>query len=100
MGPDLRWYINFPNNSISVFVQLTDTFVEQFACSRKLEKMLGDLYQVQQYRDELLYDYVGRFNRKKVSIPFLIGRMLLMPSERDSSSIGSSTKNSLSLTVP
>ncbi|KAK3193134.1 hypothetical protein Dsin_024444 [Dipteronia sinensis] len=37
-GPALQWYTNLPNNSISSFTQLTDTFVEQFASSRKLEK--------------------------------------------------------------
>ena len=47
-----------------------DTFVEQFASSKKLEKLSGDLYCIQQRHTELLRDYVGRFNREKVSIPF------------------------------
>ena len=37
-GPALQWYTNLPNNFINSFAQLTDTFVEQFASSRKLEK--------------------------------------------------------------
>ena len=37
-GPTLQWYINLPNVSIGSFAQLTDTFVEQFGSSRKLEK--------------------------------------------------------------
>ena len=44
--------------------------MEQFARSKKLEKLSGDLYRIQQRRTELLRDYVGRFNRDKVSIPF------------------------------
>ncbi|KAL5546684.1 hypothetical protein UlMin_006371 [Ulmus minor] len=69
-GPALQWYTNLANNSISSFAQLTDTFVEQFASSKKLEKLSGDLYRIQQRRTESLRDYVGRFNREKVSIPF------------------------------
>ncbi|KAL5573698.1 hypothetical protein UlMin_023295 [Ulmus minor] len=69
-GPALQWYTNLANNSISSFAQLTDTFVEQFASSKKLEKLSGDLYRIQQRRTESLRDYVDRFNREKVSIPF------------------------------
>ena len=47
-GPALQWYTNLANNSISSFAQFTDTFVEQFASSKKLEKLSGDLYRIQQ----------------------------------------------------
>ena len=40
-GPALQWYTNLANNFISSFAQLTDTFVEQFASSKKLEKLLA-----------------------------------------------------------
>ena len=69
-GPALKWYTNLANNSISSFAQLTDTFVEQFASSKKLEKLSGNLYHIQQRRTESLRDYIGCFNREKVSIPF------------------------------
>ena len=46
IGLALQWFTNLPNNSISSFAQLTDTFVEQFASSKKLEKLSGDLYHV------------------------------------------------------
>ena len=68
-GPALQWYTNLPNNSISSFAQLTDTFVEQFASSRKLEKLSDDLYTITQRQGENLRAYVGRFNREKVQIP-------------------------------
>ncbi|KAL5776458.1 hypothetical protein ACOSP7_009384 [Xanthoceras sorbifolium] len=35
VGPALQWYTNLPNVSINSFAQLTDTFIEQFASSRK-----------------------------------------------------------------
>ncbi|XP_062085288.1 uncharacterized protein LOC133791376 [Humulus lupulus] len=68
VGPALQWYTNLPNNSIFSFAQLTDIFVEQFACSRKLEKLSDDLYRIKQRRGESLRDYVARFNTEKVSI--------------------------------
>ena len=37
-GLALQWYTNMANNFISSFAQLTDTFVEQFSSSKKLEK--------------------------------------------------------------
>ncbi|KAL5760612.1 hypothetical protein ACOSQ2_019450 [Xanthoceras sorbifolium] len=69
VGPALQWYTNLPNISINAFAQLTDTFVEQFASSRKLEKQSDDLYTINQRRGERLRDFVGRFNHKKVSLP-------------------------------
>ena len=47
-----------------------DTFVEQFSSSKKLEKLSGDLYRIQQRCIESLKDYVDHFNSEKVSIPF------------------------------
>ncbi|KAK4849341.1 hypothetical protein QYF36_023771 [Acer negundo] len=67
-GPALQWYTNLPNNSIDSFAQLTDTFVEQFMSSCKLEKLLDDLYTITQRTGENLRAYVGRF-REKVQIP-------------------------------
>ena len=68
--PAFQWYTNLPNNLISSFAQLIDTFVEQFASSNKLEKLSGDLYRIQQRRTESLWDYVRHFNKETVSIPF------------------------------
>ena len=45
-GLALQWYINLPKNTITSFAQLTDTFVEQFASSRKLDKQSDDLYTI------------------------------------------------------
>ena len=67
-GPALQWYTNLPKNSISSFAQLTDTFVEQYASSKKIEKLSDDLYRIKQRRWESLRDYVRRFNGEKVSI--------------------------------
>ena len=68
--PALQWYTNLPNNSISSFAHLTNTFVEQSASSKKHEKLSGNLYHILQRRNELLCDYVYHFNQEKVFIPF------------------------------
>ncbi|XP_031247982.1 uncharacterized protein LOC116105714 [Pistacia vera] len=67
--PALQWCTNLPNGSIDSFAQLTDTFVEQFASSKKLEKLSADLYRVYQRRGKPLREYISRFNREKISIP-------------------------------
>ncbi|XP_031254795.1 uncharacterized protein LOC116112815 [Pistacia vera] len=66
--PELQWYTNLPNNSISLFTQLTGTFVEQFTSSKKLEKLSADLYRVYQKKGELLRKYVSIFNKEKIFI--------------------------------
>ncbi|XP_031283776.1 uncharacterized protein LOC116142492 [Pistacia vera] len=68
-GLALQWYTNLPNNSISSFTQLTSTFIEQFASSKKLEKLSADLYKVYQKKGELLRKYVSIFNKEKIFIP-------------------------------
>ncbi|KAL5553151.1 hypothetical protein UlMin_040552 [Ulmus minor] len=67
-GPALQWYTNLPNNSICSFAQLTDTFVEQFANSRKPERDSQHLNTIRQESRESLREYIARFNKEKVSI--------------------------------
>ncbi|XP_031253050.1 uncharacterized protein LOC116110981 [Pistacia vera] len=68
-GPTLQWYTNLSNDSINSFAQLTDTFMEQFANSKKLEKLSADLYRVYQRMGQPLREYVSRFNKEKNFIP-------------------------------
>ena len=68
-GPALQWYTNLANNFISSFAQVTDTFVEQFASNKKLERLSSNLYCIQQRHTKSLRDYVECFNRDKASIP-------------------------------
>ncbi|CAH9113444.1 unnamed protein product [Cuscuta epithymum] len=67
-GPALTWFVNLPNEGIDSFAELVDSFTQQFASSRTLEKQTSDLYRIIQQRDESLRDYFHRFNREKVSI--------------------------------
>ncbi|XP_031264857.1 uncharacterized protein LOC116123188 [Pistacia vera] len=67
--PALQWYTNLPNNFIGSFAQLTDVFIEQFASSKKLDKLSSNLYKIYQKRGELLCEYVSWFNKEKIPIP-------------------------------
>ncbi|XP_074290559.1 uncharacterized protein LOC141617274 [Silene latifolia] len=68
-GPALQWYINLPNGSIKSFANLINTFNQQFASSRELEKRSSNLYRITQKPDETLRAFLNRFNKEKVSIP-------------------------------
>ncbi|XP_074293214.1 uncharacterized protein LOC141620175 [Silene latifolia] len=64
-----QWYINLPIGSIRSFVDLINTFNQQFASSRELEKRSSDLYRITQKSDETLRVFFAKFNKEKVSIP-------------------------------
>ncbi|XP_074318798.1 uncharacterized protein LOC141655627 [Silene latifolia] len=68
-GAALQWFVNLPNKSISSFAGLVNVFNQQFASSRKLEKLSSDLYRIVQRFEESTRDYLARFNVKKISIP-------------------------------
>ncbi|XP_074316065.1 uncharacterized protein LOC141652467 [Silene latifolia] len=55
--------------SIKSFANLINTFNQQFASSRELEKRSSDLYRITQKPDETLKAFLNRFNKGKVSIP-------------------------------
>ena len=57
--PALQWYTNLPNNSIYSFAQLTDTFVEQFANSRKPERDSQHLKTIRQGSRESVREYIA-----------------------------------------
>ena len=46
IGPALQWFTKLPNNFITSFAQLTETFFEQFTSNKKLKKLSRDLYRV------------------------------------------------------
>ncbi|XP_074300622.1 uncharacterized protein LOC141631914 [Silene latifolia] len=67
-GAALQWFVGLPNRSISTFVDLVNTFTQQFASNRKPEKHTSDLYRVVQGFDEKIRDFITRFNKEKVAI--------------------------------
>ncbi|XP_074313765.1 uncharacterized protein LOC141648958 [Silene latifolia] len=68
-GAALQWFVNLPNKSISSFVGLVNVFNQQFASSRKPEKLSSDPYRIVHRFEESTRDYLARFNVEKISIP-------------------------------
>lgn len=54
--------------SISSFADLYDQFIHQFASSKRLEKTTDDLYLLHIESGEHLRDYLGRFNKERLTI--------------------------------
>ncbi|XP_062103766.1 uncharacterized protein LOC133814874 [Humulus lupulus] len=57
----LQWYTNLPNNSISTFAKLTDTFVEQFVSRRKLERTAISAFHKGLCYDSDLYEELTKY---------------------------------------
>ena len=76
IGPALQWYTNLPNNSICSFVQLTNTFVEQFASSRKPKRDSQHLNTIRQGSRESLRYYIACSTRKRYQFLTLILKLL------------------------
>ena len=66
--------------------------MKQFASSKKLKKLSSATYRIQQRLTESLRDYVGRFNREKVSIPFCNQETAAEAFRKVSSLTGNSTR--------
>ncbi|XP_074291159.1 uncharacterized protein LOC141617932 [Silene latifolia] len=60
-GPVFRWFVSLPNRSISTFAELVNVFTQQFACSRKPQKHVGDLYRIVQGAGETIGEYNTSF---------------------------------------
>ena len=60
--------MNVSNRTIKSFAGLINSFNQQFARSRRLEKQTSDLYRIIQKTDERLRDYLHRFNKEKIVI--------------------------------
>ena len=93
MGPALQWYTNLPNNFISSFAYLLETFVEQFASIKKLEKLSGDLYRIQNVATSHFTTTLNASTEKRSPSLFVIKRSSSIPFERDSSLTMSSIRS-------
>lgn len=70
-GYVLKWILNVPPYSITSFSHLINLFNNQFCCNRTFEKLTSDLYKVTQDNNESLRDYVSRFGKEALNIPYL-----------------------------
>ncbi|XP_009617328.1 uncharacterized protein [Nicotiana tomentosiformis] len=63
------WYHNLPPNSIDSFTMLTDAFVKAHVRSIKVKIRISDLFKVKQRDNEMLREFVSRFQMEWMDLP-------------------------------
>ncbi|XP_070042759.1 uncharacterized protein [Nicotiana tomentosiformis] len=63
------WYHNLPPNSIDSFAMLTDSFIKAHAGAIKFETRKLDLFKVKQKDNEMLREFVSRFQIEHMDLP-------------------------------
>ncbi|XP_070006096.1 uncharacterized protein [Nicotiana sylvestris] len=67
------WYHNLPPNSIDSFAMLVDAFVKEHAGAIKVETRKSDLFKVKQRDNEMLREFVSRFQMDQMDLPPVAG---------------------------
>ncbi|XP_070036132.1 uncharacterized protein [Nicotiana tomentosiformis] len=65
------WYHNLPPNSIDSFAMLVDAFVKAHAGAIKAETRKSDLFKVKQRDNEMLREFVSRFQIERMDLPLV-----------------------------
>nr|XP_009781671.1 PREDICTED: uncharacterized protein LOC104230537 [Nicotiana sylvestris] len=63
------WYHNFPLNSIDSFVMLSETFIKAHVGAIKVETRKSEVFQIRQRNDEMLREFVSRFQMEQIELP-------------------------------
>ncbi|XP_070020257.1 uncharacterized protein [Nicotiana sylvestris] len=63
------WFHNLPPNSIESFAMLVDFFVKAHAESIKVATRKSDLFKVRQKENEMLREFVSRFQMERMDLP-------------------------------
>ncbi|KAL0319635.1 UNVERIFIED_CONTAM: hypothetical protein Sradi_5225000 [Sesamum radiatum] len=64
-----EWFNQLPVGAIGSFKEFRSVFLHQFASSRKLRKIELNLFVLRQKDDELLKEYLQRFNAAALEVP-------------------------------
>ncbi|XP_070055424.1 uncharacterized protein [Nicotiana tomentosiformis] len=65
------WYHNLSPNSIDYFAMLADSFVKAHARAIKVETRKSDLFKVRQNDNEMLREFVSRFQMNRMDLPLV-----------------------------
>ncbi|XP_070055471.1 uncharacterized protein [Nicotiana tomentosiformis] len=63
------WYHNLPPNSIDSFAMLADSFIKANAGTIKVEISKPDLFKVNQRDNEMLREFISRFQMEQMDLP-------------------------------
>ncbi|XP_068498311.1 uncharacterized protein [Phaseolus vulgaris] len=67
-GMAMDWFISLPDGHITLFTQLSQLFREQYLANRAPPPVSYDLFDVKQYQDETLKEYINRFGAQVVKV--------------------------------
>ena len=70
-GPTLTWFNRLPLSSISLFTELSISFVSHFIGARTYRKPSYHLLTIKQSSQESLRSYVQRFNLESLRVDIL-----------------------------
>ncbi|XP_060172035.1 uncharacterized protein LOC132603136 isoform X1 [Lycium barbarum] len=65
----LTWYDHLPEHSITSFETLADAFIKAHAGAKKVQARKADIFRIAQRNDELLREFVSRFQRERMELP-------------------------------
>ncbi|XP_070049438.1 uncharacterized protein [Nicotiana tomentosiformis] len=63
------WYHNLPPNSIDSFAMLADSFIKAHVGAIKVATRISDLFKVKQKDNEMLREFVSRFQMERMELP-------------------------------
>ncbi|XP_070045543.1 uncharacterized protein [Nicotiana tomentosiformis] len=65
------WYHNLPPSSIDSFAMLADSFLKVHAAAIKVDTRKSDLFKVKQKDNELLREFMSRFQMEQIDLPLV-----------------------------
>ncbi|XP_060210492.1 uncharacterized protein LOC132637419 [Lycium barbarum] len=65
----MTWYHHLPEHSITSFAKLADVFIKTHAEAKKVKARKADIFRIAQKDDELLREFVTRFQKKRLLLP-------------------------------
>ncbi|XP_068475296.1 uncharacterized protein [Phaseolus vulgaris] len=68
-GIAMEWFVSLPEGHITSFHQFSKLFTEQYIVNRAPSVVSYDLFDVRQYQDESLKDYLNRFGAQVGVLP-------------------------------
>ncbi|XP_070028611.1 uncharacterized protein [Nicotiana sylvestris] len=63
------WYQKLSPNSIDSFAMLADSFIKAHASAIKVPTRKSDVFKIKQKENEMLYEFVSRFQMKRMELP-------------------------------
>ena len=76
-GPARVWFSKIPSNSVSSFKELSKLFVNNFIGGQRHKRCSSSLLTIKQEKNESLWSFITRFNRKALSVDEVDDKLLL-----------------------